>query len=409
MNYQYAHKRGGLRAMWSVAVLIVGMIAMTACSGGISMPHSEPDKKPTLAGDGWNPAAPVIPRQDVKLVVTGAQAQSASIAATTPARNSATPQDAVRVDEQNPHLVIVSTSKLRYATDYQVSVVTHNYDDGYGKPNEEQKLTFQFSTITPKNKTLAIIKNPNTIGIGSLVSVHFDEPITFRKRAVNRLSVINRTTGEPVAGAWRWTSSQDVQFRPDSFWADHSSFYIRANIYGLELAPGMYGQENTSGPTFTTGSRWLVTINNASKRMAVWKDHKIVRVIPVSLGKPGHDTPNGIYVVGEKNPSMIMDSSTYGVSSGPEAYRLKVDWATQISYSGIYVHAAPWSVYAQGNTNTSHGCVNVTDALGQWFQQTVPVGTPVIVRNTNGGILEATDGLGYWNQSGKQFSQSNGA
>jgi lipoprotein-anchoring transpeptidase ErfK/SrfK len=39
---------------------------------------------------------------------------------------------------------------------------------------------------------------------------------------------------------------------------------------------------------------------------------------------------------------MVMDSSTYGVpSNAPNGYRTEVDWATQMSYSGIYVHGAP--------------------------------------------------------------------
>ena len=44
-----------------------------------------------------------------------------------------------------------------------------------------------------------------------------------------------------------------------------------------------------------------------------------------------------------------MDSSTYGVpSNSPNGYRTEVDWATQMSHSGIYVHSAPWSVGSQG-------------------------------------------------------------
>ena len=63
-----------------------------------------------------------------------------------------------------------------------------------------------------------------------------------------------------------------------------------------------------------------------------------------------------------------MDSSTYGVpSNSPNGYRTEVDYATQISYSGIYVHAAPWSVGSQGYSNVSHGCLNVSTSNAQWF------------------------------------------
>ncbi|MBP0685732.1 L,D-transpeptidase, partial [Mycobacterium tuberculosis] len=82
---------------------------------------------------------------------------------------------------------------------------------------------------------------------------------------------------------------------------------------------------------------------------------------PTSMGKADTPTPNGTYVIGEKLASMVMDSSTYGVPvDSPEGYRTPVQYATRMSYSGIFVHAAPWSVWAQGSQNVSHGCLNVT-------------------------------------------------
>ena len=83
--------------------------------------------------------------------------------------------------------------------------------------------------------------------------------------------------------------------------------------------------------------------------------------MPISMGKNSTPTPNGIYTIGDRYQQLIMDSSTYGVpSNSPEGYRLEVDWATQMSYSGIYVHSAPWSVGSQGSDNVSHGCLNVS-------------------------------------------------
>ena len=83
-----------------------------------------------------------------------------------------------------------------------------------------------------------------------------------------------------------------------------------------------------------------------------------------------------------------MDSSTYGVpSNSPNGYRTEVDYATQISYSGIYVHAAPWSVGSQGYSNVSHGCVNVSTSNAQWFYDNTKRGDIVEVSNTVGSIL----------------------
>lgn len=109
-------------------------------------------------------------------------------------------------------------------------------------------------------------------------------------------------------------------------------------------------------------------------------------------------TNNGVYIVGDRFTHIIMDSSTYGVPvNSPNGYRTDVDWATQISYSGIFVHSAPWSVGAQGNTNTSHGCLNVSPSNAIWFYNNTKRGDVVEIHNTVGGILPGTDGLGDWN------------
>ena len=113
------------------------------------------------------------------------------------------------------------------------------------------------------------------------------------------------------------------------------------------------------------------------------------------------------YIIGDEHPQLVMDSETFGLAHEAGGYRTTVDWATQMSYSGIYVHSAPWSVWAQGNTNTSHGCINVTPEAAQWFQETMKRGDVVRVFNTYGETLNAMDGLGDWNMSWDEWSKGN--
>ncbi|MGL4305651.1 MAG: L,D-transpeptidase, partial [Mycobacteriaceae bacterium] len=77
--------------------------------------------------------------------------------------------------------------------------------------------------------------------------------------------------------------------------------------------------------------------------------------------------------------------------------RTKVNYATRMSYSGIFVHAAPWSVGSQGYENVSHGCLNVSYDNALWFYENTKRGDLVLVSNTVGGTLSGTDGLGDWN------------
>jgi lipoprotein-anchoring transpeptidase ErfK/SrfK len=102
--------------------------------------------------------------------------------------------------------------------------------------------------------------------------------------------------------------------------------------------------------------------------MTVRVNGEVVKTMPISMGKDSTPTNNGSYIVGDRYLNLIMDSSTYGVPvNSPNGYRLEVEYATQMSYSGIYVHSAPWSVGSQGRSNVSHGCLNVSPSNAVWF------------------------------------------
>ena len=80
-----------------------------------------------------------------------------------------------------------------------------------------------------------------------------------------------------------------------------------------------------------------------------------------------------------------------------------------MSYSGIYVHSAPWSVGSQGRSNVSHGCLNVSPSNAVWFYDNTKRGDIVEVINTVGSTLPGTDGLGDWNirgSSGRPATQA---
>ena len=140
----------------------------------------------------------------------------------------------------------------------------------------------------------------------------------------------------------------------------------------------------------------VVSADDATKTLTIRRNGEVVKTMPTSMGKDDTPTNNGIYIIGDRYPRLIMDSSTYGVpSNSPKGYRLEVDWATQMSYSGIYVHSAPWSVGAQGSANTSHGCLNVSPENAQWFYDNFGSGDPVVVKNSVGSYDE-NDGAQDW-------------
>ena len=82
---------------------------------------------------------------------------------------------------------------------------------------------------------------------------------------------------------------------------------------------------------------------------------------------------------------------------GSEAYDLDVPYAMRLTATGEFVHGAPWSEWAQGSQNVSHGCTNVSLDNAIWLFENTLIGDPVITVGT-GRPTEEWNGLGgIWN------------
>ena len=220
-----------------------------------------------------------------------------------------------------------------------------------------------FETHSPENLTMAYVvpSEGEVVGIGQPVAVQFDENIPNRLAAQQAIKI---KTNPPVEGAFYWLNNREVRWRPAAYWKPGTTVEVAVNTYGVDLGDGLFGQENIT-THFSIGDAMITRIDDNTKTMTVTRNGEVIKTMPVSMGKDSTPTNNGTYVVGDRRSHMVMDSSTYGVpTNSPNGYRTEVDWATQISYSGIYVHAAPWSVGSQGYSNVSHGCVNVSSQ--QW-------------------------------------------
>ena len=63
-----------------------------------------------------------------------------------------------------------------------------------------------------------------------------------------------------------------------------------------------------------------------------------------------------------------MSSASYGLTDPNNPYYYApevVQLCTRISYSGEFLHAAPWN-HSLGKANMSHGCINLSIADAQW-------------------------------------------
>lgn len=282
-----------------------------------------------------------------------------------------------------------NTEPLGYSKTYKMRAEAN----GIGGVNVANET---FSTQSPNNLVQAYFTTTDnsTVGVGQTVGVKFDERIADRKAAQRAIKIV---TDPPVEGAFYWISPSEVRWRPQGYFKPGTKVSVDVKIYGVDLGNGTFGQKDAS-TRFTVGDEVITTVSDKDKIVRVSRNGKVIKTMPTSMGGPGNETPNGVYAIGDHRENMIMDSSTYGVPvNSPNGYRTLVDYAVQMSYSGIYLHSAPWSVNQQGYTNVSHGCLNVSTENALWFLQNTKRGDLVKVSDTAGGPLEGTDGLGDWN------------
>ena len=292
-----------------------------------------------------------------------------------------------------------TTERLDYNKRYSVTARAL----GLGAVTTE---TLSFKSHSPANLTMPYLipGDGSVVGVGQPISVLFDESIPDRAAAEKAITV---TTTPAVQGAFYWLSNREVRWRPKEFWAPGTSVSVTVKTFGVDLGEGLYGQEDLTS-NFTIGDSVIATADDYTKTLTVRRNGEIVKTMPISMGKNATPTNNGVFIIGDRHQRLIMDSATYGVpSNSPQGYRIEVDWATQMSYSGIYVHSAPWSVGSQGSTNVSHGCLNVSPANAQWFFNNTKRGDIVEVRNTVGSVLGGTEGLGDWNIPWSQWKAGN--
>ena len=254
---------------------------------------------------------------------------------------------------------------------------------------------WSFSTAATKIFRATIRPGDNaTVGVGMPVTVTLNAPVAPANRAAfeQRLVV---TANPPVVGAWHWFTATELHWRPETYWAPHTQISVAANIAGYNAGNGAFAKANVS-VHYSVGDSHLSLVDAAKHQMAVITNGTLVKAIKVSTGSAKYPTHSGIHVVTEKKPTVTMDSATVGIPrNSPDGYFETVKWDVRISNSGEFVHAAPWSTSHQGNSNVSHGCVNVSNADGEWFYNYSQVGDVVQVIGTN-LLLTPTNGIGDW-------------
>ncbi|XVQ07866.1 L,D-transpeptidase [Spirillospora sp. CA-255316] len=263
---------------------------------------------------------------------------------------------------------------LRPSTTYTVTAQVAA--DG-GKPVAASST---FTTLTPAQKLESGMSplEGEKVGVGMPIQLLLSKPVTTPqgRQAVERALEVRMS--KPVEGAWYWISDREVNFRPRDYWPVGQKVQVVAHLAGVRAGEGLWGVKDRT-LDFTVGPRHVTRIDAKKYQATVTDGGRTVRTMKVSLGKPGDDSYTGVMIAQEKQAAMVMDSSTTG---NPGEYRTPTKWNVRMTYSGTFIHSAPWSTGSQGSANVSHGCVNASPADAKWFYEFTNRGDIIEVTGT---------------------------
>lgn len=370
----------------------------------------------------------LAPSADGRASTTGAGARSSSgspAPASTPAELVVSPADgATDVKPDAPLTVVakVGTIKTVAVTDAKGGTLKGALgSDGTWKASTRMKPSASYTvqvdasapdgTTTHQRTTFTTLKPATiatyginytgmTVGVGMPVAIQFDSQVTTKAFRAAVEKAVSITTVPKQAGSWGWLDNRQLMWRPTSYWQPGTKVTVRAPLTGVQTGDSKWVADDQSGG-FTVGAATISTVNLATHQMTVTQNGKVLRTVPISAGRNQmpYITRSGTKVIIEKQPTVIMDSATSGVPKGnPDYYRETVSWALRLTWTGEYIHSAPWSVGSQGNANVSHGCVNVAPANAIWMYNLSKVGDVVRFVGSNRPFLP-TEGIGVWQYS----------
>ncbi len=369
---------------------LAGLVVLTGCSTAAQAVWREPGGQPAAVGQAM--AAIIAPVDGATSVPTASE-----IALSTSHSTSAS----VTLTDSQGHPVDgslrpdgsawVPATQLRYGTTYTATVTA----TGAGKADTR---LVTFTTMSQPGNLVRVstpLADDQVYGVGLPIVVRFDSEVPKSERAniERRLFV----TSTPVQeGSWFWFSDDEVHYRPRTYWQEHTKLEVRLAVGGLSFGGNAYGAADLTIRA-EIGEKLVLTVDNGTHLMTVTQHDQVIRTIPVSLGKPGHESSSGSMVIMTKNESELFVNTEPG-----DSYRTTVYWTQRLTTGGEYIHAAPWSEGDQGKRNVSHGCTNVSQANAIWLYGLTHVGDPVIVAGT-GSQLEWGNGWTDWDRPWDEY------
>jgi lipoprotein-anchoring transpeptidase ErfK/SrfK len=118
---------------------------------------------------------------------------------------------------------------------------------------------------------------------------------------------------------------------------------------------------------------WQVVVFRGSRVLQLWKDKQLVYTNKVAVGRPGMETPLGLYYVTVRFKP-IKEPFLGAFAFETSAYSKLSDWP-----GGGVVGLHGWNDPSVLGKAVSHGCIRVSNATAAFLRDRIPVGTPIRV------------------------------
>lgn len=151
--------------------------------------------------------------------------------------------------------------RLEPGLDYRVHAVGERSD---GK-KVVRDATFHTADLTLDEQTYASVAplQGETVGVGMPVIVTFDVPVTDRASIEKQMSV---TASPRQPGSWHWLNSQEVHWRPRTYWRAGSDVSVDLAINSVAAGGGVFGQEDRH-IDFQIGDAHVYKVNAQTHQM----------------------------------------------------------------------------------------------------------------------------------------------
>jgi lipoprotein-anchoring transpeptidase ErfK/SrfK len=237
------------------------------------------------------------------------------------------------------------------------------------------------------------------VGVGMPVIASFKVKITSGVDFAKATKVT--VNGAPVKAAWFFEFSDphsghvmEAHLRTQHYWPAHAQIHVDLPVNGLSAGLGLAFDDSLTSD-FTTHAANISTVDDSTHMMTVTTDGKPYGTFPVSLGAPSTPTLRGTKVIMEKGLDISM--------SGPGYFDPHVKFTQRLTYSGEYLHSAPWNLGNIGSADSSNGCTNLRPADAEKLYGFLKVGDVVTYPNARGPKMQLGQGYGDWNVSWAQW------